>query len=75
MISPRISKKKLSEVRKWVNTNLDNDTTLLFRRIYDSLYETLVSSSIPAAVLIPIQIPVPSSICSRSGNKSTCMFN
>ena len=52
MISPRISKKNFSEVRKWVNTNLDNDTTLLFRRIYDSFYETLVSSSIPAAVLI-----------------------
>jgi hypothetical protein len=31
---------------------LDNDTTLLFRRIYDSLYETLVVSSIPAAVLV-----------------------
>ena len=30
---------------------MDNDTTLLFRRIYDSLYETLVVSSIPAAVL------------------------
>jgi hypothetical protein len=31
---------------------LDNDTTLLFRRIYDSFYETLVANSIPAAVLI-----------------------
>ena len=47
-----LKEKNFSEVRKWVNTNLDNDTTLLFRRIYDSLYETLVSSSIPAAVLI-----------------------
>ena len=44
--------KNFSEVRKWVNTNLDNDTTLLFRRIYDSLYESLVASSIPAAVLV-----------------------
>ena len=44
--------KNFSEVRKWVNTNLDNDTTLLFRRIYDSLYDSLVASSIPAAVLV-----------------------
>ena len=47
-----LKEKNFSEVRKWVNTNLDNDTTLLFRRIYDSLYESLVASSIPAAVLV-----------------------
>ena len=47
-----LKEKNFSEVRKWVNTNLDNDTTLLFRRIYDSLYESLVTSSIPAAVLV-----------------------
>ena len=74
-LTKNLKEKNFSEVRKWVNTNLDNDTTLLFRRIYDSLYETLVSSSIPAAVLILVQIPVPSSICGRSGNKSTCLFN
>ena len=47
-----LKEKNFSEVRKWVNTNLDNDTTLLFRRIYDSLYDSLVASSIPAAILI-----------------------
>jgi len=51
-LTKNLKEKNFSEVRKWVNTNLDNDTTLLFRRIYDSLYETLVFSSIPAAVLI-----------------------
>ena len=51
-LTKNLKEKNFSEVRKWVNTNLDNDTTLLFRRIYDSLYETLVSSSIPAAVLV-----------------------
>ena len=44
--------KNFPEVRKWVVSNLDNDTTVLFRRIYDSLYESLVPSTIPAAVLI-----------------------
>jgi len=44
--------KNFSEVRKWCVDNLDNDTTVLFRRIYDSLYESLVPNSIPAAVLV-----------------------
>tara|TARA_B100000287_G_scaffold327994_1_gene312462 strand:+ start:184 stop:1125 length:942 start_codon:yes stop_codon:yes gene_type:complete len=44
--------KNFSEVRKWVNTNMDNDTSVLFRRIYDSLYECLVPTTIPAAVLV-----------------------
>ena len=51
-LTKNLKEKNFSEVRKWVNTNLDNDTTLLFRRIYDSLYETLVVSSIPAAILV-----------------------
>jgi len=44
--------KNFSEVRKWVNSNMDNDTSVLFRRIYDSLYESLVPTTIPAAVLV-----------------------
>ena len=44
--------KNFPEVRKWVVSNMDNDTAVLFRRIYDSLYESLVPGTIPAAVLI-----------------------
>ena len=44
--------KNFPEVRKWVNSNMDNDTSVLFRRIYDSLYESLVPNTIPAAVLV-----------------------
>jgi DNA polymerase III delta prime subunit len=44
--------KNFSEVRKWIVSNLDNDTTVLLRRIYDACYETLVPGSIPAAVLV-----------------------
>jgi DNA polymerase III delta prime subunit len=47
-----LKEKNFSEVRKWVVSNLDNDTTVLLRRIYDSLYESLVPGSIPAAVLV-----------------------
>lgn len=44
--------KNFSEVRKWVINNIDNDFGLLFRTIYDALYEALEKNSIPAAVLI-----------------------
>ena len=44
--------KNFPEVRKWVNSNMDNDTSVLFRRIYDNLYEWLVPTTIPAAVLV-----------------------
>ena len=44
--------KNFPELRKWVNSNMDNDTSVLFRRIYDSLYECLVPTTIPAAVLV-----------------------
>ena len=44
--------KNFPEVRKWCVHNLDNDPTVLFRRIYDSLYESLVPTTIPAAVLV-----------------------
>jgi DNA polymerase III delta prime subunit len=47
-----LKEKNFSEVRKWVVANLDNDTSMLLRRIYDSLYDSLEHSSIPAAVLI-----------------------
>jgi DNA polymerase III delta prime subunit len=44
--------KNFTEVRKWVVDNLDNDSGVLLRRIYDILYTSLVPGSIPAAVLI-----------------------
>ena len=47
-----LKEKNFPEVRKWVVSNMDNDTAVLFRRIYDSLYESLVPATIPAAVLI-----------------------
>ena len=53
MISLKTSKKRIfPQVRKWCVDNLDNDSSVLLRRIYDCLYESLIPSSIPAAVLI-----------------------
>jgi len=47
-----LKEKNFPEVRKWVVSNLDNDTTVLLRRIYDALYSALENNSIPAAVLV-----------------------
>jgi len=44
--------KNFAEVRKWIVSNLDNDTTVLLRRIYDACYDALENNSIPAAVLV-----------------------
>ena len=47
-----LKEKNFTEVRKWCVNNLDNDPAVLLRRIYDSLSDSLVPSTIPAAVLI-----------------------
>ena len=47
-----LKEKNFPEVRKWVVDNLDNDSSVLLRRVYDALYNALENNSIPAAVLI-----------------------
>jgi DNA polymerase III delta prime subunit len=44
--------KNFPEVRKWVVSNLDNDSSVILRRVYDTLYDILLPQSIPAAVLV-----------------------
>ena len=47
-----LKEKNFAEVRKWIVSNLDNDTTVLLRRIYDACYTSLTNATVPAAVLI-----------------------
>ena len=47
-----LKEKNFTEVRKWVVSNLDNDSSVILRRVYDALYDVLVPASIPAAVLV-----------------------
>lgn len=44
--------KNFTSVRKWVTDNIHNDQTLIFRKVYDSLYDKMEPQSIPSAVLI-----------------------
>jgi DNA polymerase III delta prime subunit len=47
-----LKERNFTEVRKWVVANLDNDTNLILRKIYDSCYTHLSPQTIPAAVLV-----------------------
>jgi DNA polymerase III delta prime subunit len=47
-----LKEKNFTEVRKWVVNNLDNDSSVLLRRLYDALFTSLENGSIPSAVLI-----------------------
>ena len=47
-----IHPRNFPEVRKWVNSNLDNDSNVLLRRVYDALTGVVDGPSIAAAVLI-----------------------
>lgn len=47
-----MKEKNFGGVKKWVVSNLDNDSTMIFRKIYDSMYDYIKGSSIPQLVLI-----------------------
>ena len=47
-----LKNKEFTNVRKWIVQNLDNDPIRIYRRIYDTLYSSLDSSTIPHAVVI-----------------------
>ena len=47
-----LREKNFQNMRQWVTSNVDNDPTTVYRKIYDKLYDVLEKSSIPQAVLI-----------------------
>lgn len=55
--------KQFMEVRKWVVSNLDNDINFILRKIYDSVYDNLIPSSIPQAILILAKYQYQSAFC------------
>ena len=44
--------KDFKKMRTWVATNMDVDTSTIFRAIYDSMYDRINTASIPQLVLI-----------------------
>ena len=47
-----LKKKEFTNVKNWVVQNMDNDPTMVMRKVYDSMYGVLKPASIPEAVLI-----------------------
>ncbi len=47
-----IKEKNFPEVRKWVALNIDNDASIILRKVYDALYDKVDGPSVAAAVLI-----------------------
>jgi DNA polymerase III delta prime subunit len=47
-----MKEKNFTDARKWVVSNLDNSAPELFRKIYDSLSDSLEKTAIPDAILI-----------------------
>ena len=47
-----LKEKNFKEVRKWCINSLDNDPSVLLRRVYDALYDALDGPSVAASVLI-----------------------
>lgn len=47
-----MKRKEFTNVKNWVVQHMDNDPTMVMRKIYDSMYGVLKPSSIPEVVLI-----------------------
>jgi DNA polymerase III delta prime subunit len=47
-----LKSKDFASTRKWVTSNLDNDPVKIYRKLYDSFYDTLKPNSVPQLVLI-----------------------
>jgi DNA polymerase III delta prime subunit len=41
-----------AEVKKWTVRNVDNDVSKLYRQIYDELFQALVPSTLPSAIIL-----------------------
>lgn len=49
-LTKAIKSKNVSDARKWVVNNLDNDPAVLFRKLYDTLFDQLKPNSIPEMI-------------------------
>lgn len=58
-----LKEKDFTSARKWVTNNLDNDPALIYRKIYDSMYDFLKPNSIPQVVLILAKYQYQAAFC------------
>ena len=58
-----LKNKEFSVVRKWVGQNIDGDVAPFFRKLYETLYEYVVPSSIPQVVVMIADYQFKSAFC------------
>jgi DNA polymerase III delta prime subunit len=69
-----LKEKDFASARKWTTNNSDQDTSILFRKIYDSMYEHIKPNSIPQAVIILAKYQYQNAFCSdREINFMACL--
>lgn len=51
-LTKALAGKDFASCRKWVTQNLDSDPSVLFRKLYDGIYDLLKPQSVPQLVLI-----------------------
>ena len=69
-----LKEKDFGAVRKWTTNNSDQDTSILFRKIYDSMYEHMKPQSIPQAVIILAKYQYQNAFCAdREINFVACL--
>ncbi len=61
-----LKEKSFSNMRKWVGENSDIDTSMLFRKLYDSASAVMKSASIPQLVLILGDYQYKAAFCADS---------
>ena len=58
-----LKKKDFKSMRSWVTNNSDVDSAVIFRKIYDSLYDYAEGQSIPGIILILADYQYKAAFC------------
>lgn len=58
-----IRNKNFDATRKWISSNSDNDVNVIYRSVYDNLFDFLKPESVPIAVLLVSKYQYQSAFC------------
>ena len=69
-----LKQKNFAEVRKWIVSNLDNDTTVLLRRIYDACYDPWFRIVFLLLCLLSLSISIQGAFVADQEIKKICLL-
>ena len=66
--------KDFGVARKWVTNNVNNDSSIIYRKLYDDLYDKLKPQSVPELILVLAKYGYQAAFCSDSEiNVAACL--